>query len=60
VPAFGNVQINRVFEELAAPGEYREALAYVSVAPGGGSIYAYASNVDNLSGDAETILAIVP
>ncbi len=60
VPAFGNIQINRVFEEFAPPGDYREALAYVQVKPGGGSIYAYASNVDNLSGDAETILAIVP
>lgn len=54
---YENVQINRVFESLGLQGEYEQALALVMVTSGG-RVYAYASNVDAQTGDAEFIPAM--
>ncbi len=54
---YENVQVNRVFESLGLEGEYEQALALVTVTSGG-RVYAYASNVDAQTGDAEFIPAM--
>ena len=52
VPADSHLQITRVFEELGLdPAEEIEAWALVTVT-GGGSVYAYATVIDNGTGDA--------
>jgi hypothetical protein len=57
VPPAGLLQVNRVFEAMGVTAEHDAALARVNVVSGG-RILAYASNVDNLTGDAELIPAI--
>ena len=56
VPALGQFQVNKVFNDMGLSGEFREAIAYVSVASEGGGLYVYASVVDNAQGDGTTIL----
>ncbi len=51
VPASGNFQIGNIFGDLGVTGEYTVAMAEVRVLSGG-SVYAYASIVDNATGDA--------
>jgi hypothetical protein len=51
VPANQNFQINEVFSALSAPCASMGAYARVEVLSGG-SIYAYASIIDNRTGDA--------
>ena len=51
VPANQNLQVNDIFQTLAVPCGYIGAYARVQVL-NGGSIYAYASVVDNRTGDA--------
>jgi len=57
IPAFKNLQISRVFSDMKIDGNYNQGMAYVVVTSEKGAVYVYASNVDNLSGDAETIIA---
>ena len=57
VNPFSNFQVNRVFDSMNLGPDYESALAVVEVTSGG-RIYAYASNVDNATGDGEFILAI--
>ena len=56
VPAFGQFQVNKVFQDMGLSGQFREAIAYISVASEAGAVYAYASIVDNSKGDATTVL----
>lgn len=56
VPAFEQLQVNKVFQNMGLSGQFREAIAYVSVASEGGALYIYASVVDNAQGDGTTIL----
>ncbi|RLE24319.1 MAG: hypothetical protein DRJ65_10070, partial [Acidobacteria bacterium] len=56
VPALGQFQVNKVFKDMGLTGNFREAIAYVSVASEGGALYVYASIVDNAKGDGTTIL----
>lgn len=51
VEPFSNTQVNGVFPELGA-GSSDNAYATVEVVGGGGRVVAYASVVDNLTGDA--------
>jgi PKD repeat protein len=57
VPAFESRQVARIFQDMGVTGEYREAMAYVMVSGDEGSVYVYASIVDNELGDATTVLA---
>jgi len=53
VAPFSNLQLNDVFQMLNIPGNVDAARAQVKViSANGGSIYAYASVVDNRTGDA--------
>jgi hypothetical protein len=56
-----NLQVDRIFEQLGVLGQYPAARAKVSV-QSGGPVYAYASVVDNATGDAVFIPAkkVVP
>lgn len=56
VPAFRHVQVTQVFDDMGLSGTYPEVAATVVVADDAGTVYAYASIVDNESGDATTIL----
>ena len=56
VPAYKNLQINQIFSDMGVTGDHAGAVAWVTVTSGG-KVYAYASNVDNLTGDAEFIAA---
>ncbi len=56
VPAFRHVQVTQVFDDMGLEGTYPEVAATVVVADDAGTVYAYASIVDNESGDATTIL----
>ncbi len=56
VPAFRHVQVTQVFDDMGLTGTYPEVTGTVVVADDAGTIYAYASIVDNESGDATTIL----
>ncbi len=53
-----NLQVNQVFSALGLDGDHEAALASVRVLSGG-RVYAYASNVDNRTGDGELIPAMV-
>ncbi len=57
VAGFEHLQINRVFDDMGVSGEHQAALAIVEVLSGG-RIYAYASNIDNRTGDGELIPAM--
>jgi hypothetical protein len=46
-----NLQVDRIFEQLGVLGQFPAARAKVSVVSGG-PVYAYASVVDNATGDA--------
>lgn len=56
VPPHGQFQVNKVFRDMGLNRNYREAIAYVSVASERGAVYSYASIVDNEVGDGTTIL----
>lgn len=56
VPAFGQFQVNKVFHDMGLTGQFREAIAYVSVSSESGALYVYASIVDNEVGDGTTVL----
>jgi hypothetical protein len=57
VEPYNNLQVNRIFEHMGLAAEYEASLAEVEVL-GGGRIYAYASIVDDATGDAEFIPAM--
>jgi len=59
VAPWANRQVDRVFRALGVTGDHEVALATVEVTSGG-TVYAYASNVDNRTGDAEFIPATRP
>ncbi len=56
VPPHGQFQVNKVFRDMGLNRNYREAIAFVSVASEKGAVYSYASIVDNKVGDGTTIL----
>ncbi len=59
VAAWENRQVDRIFNVMGVTGSREAALASVEVISGG-PVYAYASNVDNRTGDAEFIPAMRP
>jgi subtilisin family serine protease len=59
VASYSNTQVNRVFDELGAPPS-GNAYAAVSVTSGSGRVLAYASVVDNQTGDAIFIPGLRP
>jgi hypothetical protein len=59
VPAYLNVQINDIFADMGIAGDVPVARADVRIL-GGGPVYAYASVVDNSTGDAIFIPAAKP
>ena len=52
VPAWGHLQVNNIFTALSAPGEAYFAYLQLDGLDGAGTLAAYASVVDNLTGDA--------
>jgi len=56
VPALGQFQVNKVFQDMGLSGQFSQAIAYVSVNSEGGGLYVYASIVDNSVGDGTTVL----
>jgi len=59
IPPFSNLQVNDVFRNLNIQGDVSAAQARVRVLSGG-AIYAYASVVDNRTGDATFVPALKP
>lgn len=57
VPAYSQLQINRVFRDFGIDSEVPQAIGYLSVSTEKGAVYGYASIVDNAIGDGTTILA---
>jgi len=57
VPAYSQLQINRVFRSFGIEGDVPQAMAYISISSEKGAVYSYASIVDNAIGDGTTILA---
>ncbi len=57
VPALGQFQVNRVLRDMGLEGLFPNVLTYVYVTSQNGAVYAYASIVDNGTGDGTTILA---
>jgi PKD repeat protein len=55
---FRHRQVNRIFGALGISRDVSQAMATVEVS-GSGRVYAYASSVDGLTGDAEFIPAII-
>jgi PKD repeat protein len=56
LPPAGNLQISRVFDAFGVGGEVPAAMAWVRV-ESGGRVYAYASKVDNRTGDPTFVQA---
>jgi len=52
VPALGHLQVNNIFSALGVSGDVYIAYATVEVVDGAGGVLAYASVVDNRTGDA--------
>jgi hypothetical protein len=57
VAAQQHLQVNRIFQAMGLSAPYPSAMATVRVLSGG-RVYAYASNVDDRTGDAELIPAV--
>lgn len=57
VPAYSQLQVNRIFSDFGVTGDIPQAIGYISVSSEKGAIYGYASIIDNQIGDGTTILA---